>query len=97
METQPNPNGARNHNIRLLQTLSPRDVKILIQAEEELSQTKVSKYFAIFVAVVNSFICLKFALRPSDLVNFSSTKEYGRPTQHMNTSSILMLSHIQKS
>ena len=32
-----------NHNIRLLQVLSPRDVKILIQAEEELSQTKVSK------------------------------------------------------
>ena len=39
-----------SHNIRLLQALSPRDVKILIQAEEELSQTKVSKYFAITVA-----------------------------------------------
>ena len=49
METQPNPSGPRNHNIRLLQTLSPRDVKILIQAEEELSQTKVSKYFAIIL------------------------------------------------
>ena len=33
--------GPRKHNIRLLQALTPRDVKILVQAEEELSQTKV--------------------------------------------------------
>ena len=49
METGPNGKVARNHNIRLLQALSPRDVKILIQAEDELSQTKVSNYFAIIV------------------------------------------------
>ena len=36
-----------NSKTWLLNDLSPRDVKILIQAEEELSQTKVSKYFAI--------------------------------------------------
>ena len=35
------PRGPRKHNIRLLQALTPRDVKILVQAEEELSQTKV--------------------------------------------------------
>ena len=37
----PSPRGPRKHNIRLLQALTPRDVKILVQAEEELSQTKV--------------------------------------------------------
>ena len=36
METQPNPNGPRNHNIRLLQTLSPRDVKILLQCIQHM-------------------------------------------------------------
>ena len=49
------PRGPRKHNIRLLQALTPRDVKILVQAEEELSQTKV---FCLPDEVKTSFACL---------------------------------------
>ena len=48
-EAKEKENQRRNSNddTWLLQAFSPRDVKILIQAEEELSQTKVGKYFKI--------------------------------------------------
>ena len=60
-ESWPSP---RTHNIRLLQALSPRDVKVLIQAEEELSQAKVSKYFEITVVKDH----LRVAFIPSALI-----------------------------
>ena len=82
------PRGPRKHNIRLLQALTPRDVKILVQAEEELSQTKV---FCLPDEVETSFA--RFLIIP----HCSYLKEYGRPTRRMSTSSISSLFLIPKN
>ena len=41
------PNRSKPDPQLLLQALTPRDVRILVQAEEELSQTKVKQSFSI--------------------------------------------------
>ena len=68
----------------LLQALTPRDVRILVQAEEELSQTKVRIFL------------YDFLRHHFWHINFSCSKEFGRLTLHTITSSILRLFHTQK-